>query len=303
MWIHLPSECYPFAQELPDSTWDSNSLAQNLAQSVTVKGKHIASKSWLRELKKDSLTTHRFGQTLSPSTATLGATKWIASLADIPVSPSPALAKSLENKTSAGCGITLPELLAKSSPSGVSSRTSAHIYEWALNKSMMTYKQWVTELRQECLQRQKLAQDIKEKGSFCWPTPSASDGGGRLKENMLGWMKRRIRQKATNSKLGDLHMPLTMAVRLWDVGMKVIPPGHRWTWASLPDLIIQYGGNLNPTTPRLLNPKFAEWLMGLPVGWTACGAVGMPSFLSWQRLHSMFLGMLLNKINKKSQGN
>jgi hypothetical protein len=165
-----------------------------------------------------------------------------------------------------------------------------------LSKSMTTYKKWVSELRRECLRRQKSAPVTSGKDSFCWPTPSAGDGGGRLKESVAGWVRRRIRQKATNPNLGDLHMPLTMAVRLWDTGMKVLPIGLRWTWASLPDLIIKHGGELSQTSSRLLNPLFVEWLMGLPPGWTDCDAVVTPSFRSWLHTHSTYLRILLKKV-------
>lgn len=38
-----------------------------------------------------------------------------------------------------------------------------------------------------------------------------------------------------------------------------------------------------PTLRRRLNPRFAEWLMGWPIGWTGSGAVETESFLSRQR--------------------
>lgn len=34
-----------------------------------------------------------------------------------------------------------------------------------------------------------------------------------------------------------------------------------------------------------LNPRFVEWLMGMPIGWTDCGALGMQSFRSWRHAH------------------
>ncbi len=37
---------------------------------------------------------------------------------------------------------------------------------------------------------------------------------------------------------------------------------------------------------RRLNPRFVEWLMGLPQGWTSFAPLEMGSFQEWQRLHS-----------------
>jgi DNA (cytosine-5)-methyltransferase 1 len=52
---------------------------------------------------------------------------------------------------------------------------SADIYDWALNKSMMTFDRWVTVLRLACLQRRKLALLIDESDCSSWPTATATD--------------------------------------------------------------------------------------------------------------------------------
>lgn len=40
---------------------------------------------------------------------------------------------------------------------------------------------------------------------------------------------------------------------------------------------------------RSLNPRFVEWLMGFPLGWTALDPLGM-AWLDWrQRMRSEFL--------------
>jgi hypothetical protein len=47
-------------------------------------------------------------------------------------------------------------------------------------------------------------------------------------------------------------------------------PGQRRGQLTDPDMdVIPAGGKLNPT--------WVEWLMGFPLGWTACAASGMPS--------------------------
>jgi hypothetical protein len=43
-----------------------------------------------------------------------------------------------------------------------------------------------------------------------------------------------------------------------------------------------------PSTRRL-NPRFVEWLMGMPLGWTDCGVSVTPSFQSWRRRHLSLL--------------
>lgn len=37
-----------------------------------------------------------------------------------------------------------------------------------------------------------------------------------------------------------------------------------------------------------LNPEWVEWLMGWPIGWTACAALGTDRFQEWQQRHGGF---------------
>lgn len=46
------------------------------------------------------------------------------------------------------------------------------------------------------------------------------------------------------------------------------------------------GGNLIPENlGKMMNPNFAEWLMGWPVGWTGLPPLAMDKFQQWLRLH------------------
>lgn len=40
--------------------------------------------------------------------------------------------------------------------------------------------------------------------------------------------------------------------------------------------------------PGLLNPEWAEWFMGWPMGWTELAPLEMDKFLEWQRWHGVF---------------
>ena len=44
---------------------------------------------------------------------------------------------------------------------------------------------------------------------------------------------------------------------------------------------------------RVLNPRFVEWLMGFPFGWTELLPLEMESFQSWRRKHSSLLRSVL----------
>jgi hypothetical protein len=64
---------------------------------------------------------------------------------------------------------------------------------------------------------------------------------------------------------------------------------------SLQDPMSTNDGQKSPKTcnPQL-NPRFVEWLMGLPHGWTDCEHLETESFLSWQQLHSERLQRILD---------
>lgn len=66
----------------------------------------------------------------------------------------------------------------KSLQESVSSKTYPDIYDWGLNKSTMTFKAWVTALRQACSQRRKSAHLINGSGCLFWRTVKATESMG-----------------------------------------------------------------------------------------------------------------------------
>ena len=85
MWAYMPSQCL---QESQDSTSalseHSSDLASMLEQHVMWRGKHTASRTWSRRLKRESWLTLLSGLTLDPSMLEHGAQKWISSLPEFP---------------------------------------------------------------------------------------------------------------------------------------------------------------------------------------------------------------------------
>lgn len=53
--------------------------------------------------------------------------------------------------------------------------------------------------------------------------------------------------------------------------------------------------NVGPTSLRL-NPRFVEWLMGFPVGWTEAGAAGT-AYTHWETQASRWLRRLRSSIS------
>lgn len=63
-----------------------------------------------------------------------------------------------------------------------------------------------------------------------------------------------------------------------------------------PDQPIKTSGETSspnaPTSPRRLNPKFVEWLQGLPEGWTSAAPINSENLATWfsrcrEQLHSL----------------
>lgn len=118
-----------------------------------------------------------------------------------------------------------------------------------------------------------------------WPTPSARDGRSGL---------------ASEETLQDNARPLNeVAVSLWQTPMaseatrggntfqrgNLTPSGtsrlfgHQGRATSTP-------GEKSSRSTKALNPRFVEWLMGLPFGWTGLEPVGTQWSRWWRRMRS-----------------
>ena len=210
MWIYIPSEFYPSAQELVASNLDLNSQSQLLEQSVMSRSKPLRARSWLAAWKKKDWIKRLFGRILKPSMANLGVEKWIASLADIPASRLVLLEKNLEIKTQDISGQTSNDSSQKFSHQFASLKMCPTIYELDLKKSQMTYDNWVIKLRQACLQRQKLARLTREKDYSSWPTVIVSDHLCNPTETPQRWKERAQEKKAEGI---NLHKPLRIVAQ------------------------------------------------------------------------------------------
>ena len=189
-----------------DSSW----LFQKLEQSVTSRTKPLRAASWKRACKTKSWIKHLFGQISKPSMAEIGVEKWIASQEVIHASHLVLQEKSLVKKTQDISGQKLNDSSKKSNHQSASLKMSADIYDWDLNKSQMTYQNWVIKLRQDCLQRRKLGLLIKEKDYSSWPTVIASDHLSNPTETLENWKKR---SEAKKKQGINLHKPLRIAVQ------------------------------------------------------------------------------------------
>lgn len=273
-WLYVPVSA--------DSISESNSQIQQPDAFVMLRGKPTQPQSLSNAWKKKPWMKHLSGLTLEPSTANLGVEKWIASLEDTHASRGRRLVSNSENKTHATCGLTLDVSLKKSNQPDVSLKTSRNIYDWAFNKSMMTYEKWVSELRQACSLRQKSGHHKNGNGCLFWPTIRI---GGSNRNSRAAITNRKNHPKG-KSDLG-LEQALEAAAGMLPMELESVaelPPKWRPLF-SRPVLTITKVGEKRP----MLNHSFAEWMMNLPIGWTGLERAETPLSLWWQRMRGEFL--------------
>lgn len=185
MWLHVPGLSCPSAQVEECLRKESKRrLPRKLVPLwVTLSGNQAQRQLWWIGWKTRAWMKRLYGtisrRFLSASTAI----KWISSLPDIHANHSHAPAEELAEMIQDIYGHTSIVALRKSNQGSASSRTLLGICPWGSEKFGKTWGTWGSGLRQDCLQRQKLAQATKEKDSSysLWPkTPAACDGEGGI---------------------------------------------------------------------------------------------------------------------------
>ncbi len=284
-----------------DLSWQS----QLLEQSVMSKSKPLRAKSWQAVWKRRDWIKRLFGRILKPSMASHGVEVWIASLADIPASHLALLEKSSEIKTQDTSGQKSNDSSQKSNHQSASSKMSEGIYDLDLKKSQMTYDNWVIKLRQACLQRQKLVLHIKGRDYLSWPTVVSSDAtvGAIISPNDIYKQTSTGSLRKINRNGKDGSLGLSRTVKIWPTvrtssangaSSKEVEAGNpkqrlevmtaNWAtptardWKDNASADVPTNSLLGRQAPRTmkdgtesqmtLNPRFTEWLMGWPIGWT-----------------------------------
>ena len=225
----------------------SSEQSEEFARSLLVRSKPLPARTWLRKWSRDSWTQLLSGRMLRRSHGEAFATRYTSSLADIHVNRSAQPASVLAQRIPVTSGPSLQlELIGCDQPCA-SLKTSKDISAWGCATSCRTWEDWVTERRGAYSRRLKLAPRISESGCSSWPTASTRDwkdtpGMSRVGVLKDGSLKKRLDQ--------------------------------------LPRVVYLHGQaaqeNLNTSGNRLglLNARWVETLMGLPVGWA------MPSCIS-----------------------
>jgi hypothetical protein len=227
------------------------------------------------------------GLTLEPSMADLGVASWIASQAVIRASHSRWPARCSAVTIPDTCGPTSLESFEKSNRQDVSLKTSPTIFEWATNKSTMTFKRWVTQLRRACLRRRKSERRIEEKDSSFWPTPRSQEG--HTAKHGLIWVENGY--KPANFRLNrNGEVVFMKGGGNFDTTLKAASMGWTITFFRRHPEMTCPGRTSSQQIPKY-NPLFIEWMMGLPPGWTDIRPVATPLSHWLRRMRGRFLEM------------
>lgn len=174
-WLYVPGTFS--ASALASADWNSASElpSPERAASLTWRGKPQQPQAWSRAWRRGGFIRLLSGLTLEPSTLDRGVASFIASLREIPASPTASPESDREPTTIAGSStsssassrnaglIVSSERTCRGTPTGSSPPSSRHWSDWA------------TALRAEYSARPRPAPVIAESGSSSWLTARAED--------------------------------------------------------------------------------------------------------------------------------
>ena len=308
MWIFVPqakqSPSHPsgYYPSVPERVGSSSPSASSTPPRPWLlwRGKRIRRRIWSRLWRRASWMQRLSGITSEPSTLYRGLGMWTSWLQAFPAFPGRGSAQRQADRTSAISqvnsyasltGFNLPWCSSKmlsslSDPFSAESLGGSVTYQKA-------YTDWATAWKSRELNRQaelerpikgtapssspgksphtatasfrrwlEVCEAFRENSGDKWPTPTSTDArrSGRIGKS-----------KGPNSNPGTT---LCDAVREW-VRMWLLPSSH-------PAREVGSGFSNHP------NPEFLEHLMGLPLGWTACG-YSETEYASWlPRAHFTF---------------
>jgi hypothetical protein len=243
-WI-LPRQLHTLACALDTEalSLDLNEQSQICAQSLFVRSKPLPLRTWLRKWSRDNWSQHLFGRILRPSLGNRFADAWTSSLADILASPLARQESDKERTTRDISGPISQTAFDFSDLGAASLRTSKDISRWGCPTSSKTWQEWVIERRGAYSVRLKSVHHTNASGCSSWPTASARDW-----KDSPG-----MATTAINPDGSDRNRTDQLARAVYVAGHPV--PASGSTDGSRRELF-------------LLNARWVETLMGVPVGWT-----------------------------------
>jgi len=166
-WLYVPGLACSTKECAPHPSF----LDGTIAPSVTSKGKLMQPQALSRAWKTALWMKRLSGLTLSPSTASHGVERWIASLPVSRANPTASRASGRAKKTPAGSGQTLPESFATYLLGWFFSKTSGASFPVAGSKRPSErWPAWGSMRNGECYLRGPWVPVTGANGSLFWPT-------------------------------------------------------------------------------------------------------------------------------------
>ena len=279
-----------FLQGQEAASWEGNCL--DGAPSALSRLIPMRAESCLLAKLTDALADSQSGTTCGHSTARDGAGRSISLAEDSHVKTSAQLERVRESQEqSPVCGRTWHALSVRFDLVSCSWKTARSLFPEDLPWSSVILPRWGMMRDGECWERNTLELPTKDTDYGLWPTPVADgdratnyeQGGTSLGFAVRNWPTPTVtgnyNRKGASKNSGD---GLATAVKNWPTptyhdrkGKSGAKRGKEATGG--PCLTMVVGGTLNP--------MWVEWLMGWPVGWTDCDALGMDRFRQWFDSH------------------
>ena len=263
------------------------------------RGNCFPPQSWRRKWKKGGFIRHLSGATCEPSMADLGVASWIGSLAASRANLSQSRENNWEKKTPGTFGLSLSESLARYDRGSSSWRTSQVSLLSGEHQLLQTFPRSVIVSRGRIFALPMLEPStIVEDGSvlptptakanlespsfqkwpsfqrLIYPTPTAHESvkEGKTSKGQMG------KSLVAMANRGEI-LPTPCAREYKDATMdltKTRKDGKMRDDGLTRKVSIEAGLNRGGR----LNPEWVEWLMGWPIGWTACAPVETESSLN-----------------------
>lgn len=230
---------------------ESDLLFQRLAQSVTWRGKLLASQSWRRVCRQQNWIEPLFTSMSELLEVPTGVEQWISSLRASRVSPGHSPEKEREHLTTAGSGTTSPGLSTRRNLPLFSWRTSQGWLMGDLSTSASRWPKQGSMRNGVVFQRPKWEPSTSARDCSYWPTMDAgvSTGynqsasvGSSIRPNLAGlvryWATSKAQDSVGSRQVGYRYPnfspgeTLTDQIRMWSTSMvadadKQVPSSYR----------------------------------------------------------------------------
>lgn len=243
-----------------------------------LKSNHTARKSSGRESEMASSTTPPSGLMCERSMDASSLAKWASSLEDSPANLIRLLAGVKAKTMTVTSGPTRRELLARYDPATCSWRMCQDSLPGVdtprvmSGRSYQTLPAWGMTANGELWALEMSGRPTKETGGGAWPTPQASDV-------IEGFSNSKAHTKQWNGLNTLPLMAISPCPANFLRGLQA-PGSGIGGQTSSPD-----GPNSLQQSKRHLNPRFVEWLMGVPIGWVRLKPLEMESYQQWWQMH------------------